>query len=188
LIAHAPTAITSRGAGVASHVSKSARRMLVLTAPVTTSPSACRRDELDSEARHIEHDVAEGHQLGLAAVAASRGDRAQTERASEEAPHPCLERRRQLHLPIPAHKARTGACRHAMILREGERPVLAGGRLVRGEERGTHVHLDAGRSTGQQGGRYARRAAGTAAVALGGVELGSSAESGGEIGAAGREG
>ena len=41
-MAHAPTAITSRGAGVASQVWYSARRMFVFTAPVITSPSAWR--------------------------------------------------------------------------------------------------------------------------------------------------
>jgi len=41
-MAQAPTAMTMRGAGVASQVASSAVRMLRLTAPVTTMPSAWR--------------------------------------------------------------------------------------------------------------------------------------------------
>ena len=66
-----------------------ASRMLSLTAPVMTMPSAWRGrgDELDAEARQVEHHVAQRDQLRLAAVAAPRRDRAQPQRAAEEPAH-----------------------------------------------------------------------------------------------------
>ncbi len=47
-MAQAPTAMTKRGAGMASHASASASRMLAVSGPLSTSASAWRGEATNS--------------------------------------------------------------------------------------------------------------------------------------------
>src|SRR5207237_10512612 len=95
--------------------------------------------ELHAEATEVEHDIAQGDELGLAAVAAPRHDRPQLERSPEQATAPLVEGVREIYLS-PGRPQRVPArAGHAVVGRVADRPGGTGKRLLWTEEAGPEI-------------------------------------------------